>query len=334
MDIAREAGVSSATVDRVLNNREGVRERTRRAVLETARRLGYLSAPADEEESPDSPLRLDFVLPAGTNTFIANLLKQIVNQGALQDDVDVHIHSIEGFNPDSLARQLDALIGTTKGVGVIALDHPTVREAMRKLAASGVPIVTLASDILHVPRIGYIGIDNRAAGRLAGYLLGRLLGKGEKRKIALFAGSLSYRGHEEREMGFRHVIAEEFQDLEVVELREIRDDRQRAYEEAVSLLKRHPDLSGIYNIGAGNAGIGQALQEAGLARSVLFVGHELTESTKRFLLDGTMDAVIDQNPRVEAREAISMLKNTVRARKFEYHPPRLQVIFRENIPES
>jgi LacI family transcriptional regulator len=37
---------------------------------------------------------------------------------------------------------------------------------------------------------------------------------------------------------------------------------------------------------------------------------------------------------VEAREAISMLKNTVRARKFEYHPPRLQVIFRENIPES
>lgn len=334
MDIAREAGVSPATVDRVLNNREGVRERTRRSVLETARRLGYVSMPAGGEEAPDAPIRLDFVLPAGTNTFIANLLEQIVGQGALQDEIDVHVHSIEGFNPDSLAQKLDALIGTTQGVGVIALDHPTVREAMRKLAASGVPIVTLASDILHVPRLGYVGIDNRAAGRLAGYLLGRLLGKGEKRKIALFAGSLSYRGHEEREMGFRHIIAEEFQDLEVVELREVRDDRQRAYEEAVSLLRRHPDLSGIYNIGAGNAGIGQALQEAGLARAVLFVGHELTDSTKRFLLDGTMDAVIDQNPRVEAREAISMLKNTVRARKFEYHPPRLQVIFRENIPES
>lgn len=334
MDIAREAGVSPATVDRVLNNREGVRERTRRTVLETARKLGYVSVPDGEADTPDAPIRLDFVLPAGTNTFIANLLEQIVGQGALQDDIDVHMHSIEGFNPDSLAHKLDALIGTTQGVGVIALDHPTVREAMRKLAASGVPIVTLASDILHVPRLGYVGIDNRAAGRLAGYLLGRLLGKGAKRKIALFAGSLSYRGHEEREMGFRHIIAEEFQDLEVVELREVRDDRQRAYEEAVSLLRRHPDLSGIYNIGAGNAGIGQALREAGLARAVLFVGHELTESTKRFLLDGTMDAVIDQNPRVEAREAISMLKNTVRARKFEYHPPRLQVIFRENIPES
>lgn len=331
LDIAREAGVSSATVDRVLNNREGVRERTRKSVLETARRLGYL--PAEATDASSSPIRLDFVLPAGTNTFIANLFDHILNQGTLDDGVDVRLHSIEGFNPDSLAQMLDTLIGTTQGVGVIALDHPTVREAMRRLAASGAPIVTLVSDILHVPRLSYVGIDNRAAGRLAGYLLGRLIRTGGKRKIALFAGSLSYRGHEEREMGFRHVITEEFPDLEVLELREIRDDRQRAYEEVSSLLKRHPDLSAIYNIGAGNAGIGHALQEAGLSRSILFLGHELTESTKRFLLDGTMDAVIDQNPRVEAREAISILKNANLGRRFEYHPPRLQVIFRENIPE-
>jgi LacI family transcriptional regulator len=317
-DIAREAGVSPATVDRVLNNRQGVRERTRDAVLETARKLGYLAGPLSEVTTAAGEIRLDFVLPAGTNTFVANLLTQLVNQGALQEDLDIRVHSIEGFNPDTLARTLNALSGVTQGVGVIALDHPTVREAMRELSLSGVPIVTLVSDILHVPRAGYVGIDNRAAGRLAGYLLGRFLGSGTKRKIALFAGSLSYRGHEEREMGFRHVITEEFPDLDIVELREIRDDRQRAYEEAVSLFKRHPDLSGIYNIGAGNAGI----------------GHELTESTKRFLLDGTIDAVIDQNPRVEAREAISMLKNTILGRKFDHHPPRLQVIFRENIPES
>ncbi len=334
MDIAREAGVSPATVDRVLNNRQGVRERTRDAVLETARKLGYLAAPFSETADTTGKIRLDFVLPAGTNTFIANLLTQIVNQGALQDDLDIRVQSIEGFNPDTLARTLHSLIGVTQGVGVIALDHPTVREAMRALSLSGVPIVTLASDILHVPRTSYVGIDNRAAGRLAGYLLGRFLGGGTKRKIALFAGSLSYRGHEEREMGFRHVIMEEFHDLDIVELREVRDDRQRAYEEAVALFKRHPDLSGIYNIGAGNAGIGQALQEAGMASSVIFVGHELTESTKRFLLDGTIDAVIDQNPRVEAREAISVLKNTILGRKLEHHPPRLQVIFRENIPES
>jgi LacI family transcriptional regulator len=204
---------------------------------------------------------------------------------------------------------------------------------MRTLYDNGISVVTLVSDILHVPRTGYVGIDNRAAGRLGGYLLGRLLTSREPRKIALFAGSLSYRGHEEREMGFRHIIAEEFPHLEIVELREIRDDRRRAYEEASALLQRHPDLAGIYNIGGGNSGIGQALDEAGKQKSIIFIGHELTENSKPLLLSGTMDAIIDQNPRVEAREAISMLTHAVLEKPFEYHAPRLQVVFRENIPE-
>ena len=184
------------------------------------------------------------------------------------------MHSIEGFNPDTLARTLHDLHGKTKGVGVIALDHPTVREAIRALSASGVKVVTLATDILHVPRVAYVGIDNRQAGRLAGYVLGRFLGTNEPKKVAMFAGSLSYRGHEEREMGFRHVLAEEFPNLTIVELREMRDDREKAYAEAAVLLDRYDDLAGIYNIGAGNQGVARALRSAVRERSVVFIGHE------------------------------------------------------------
>lgn len=102
----------------------------------------------------------------------------------MRPEIELTIHSVEGFNPDTLARALEDLKGQSQGVGVIALDHPTVREAMRALAESGAHIVTIASDILHVPRVGYIGIDNRAAGRLGGYILGRFLGQ-RKNKIAL-----------------------------------------------------------------------------------------------------------------------------------------------------
>ncbi len=76
-----------------------------------------------------------------------------------------------------------------------------LREALRSLAADDVKVVTIASDILHVPRVAYIGIDNRAAGRLAGYVMSRFMGAGRAGKVALFAGSLSYRGREERENG-------------------------------------------------------------------------------------------------------------------------------------
>jgi len=333
-DIAKAAGVSSATVDRVLNNREGVKKRTREIVFEAARNLGYLPGSTNQNTAALETIKLDFVLPAGTNTFIANLRDQIIKQATLNPEIDLTIHSVEGFNPDTLARALESLKDQTNGVGVVALDHPSVREAMRTLAQADVPIVTIASDILHVPRTRYIGIDNRAAGRLGGYILGRFLGKAGGTKIALFAGSLAYRGHEEREMGFRRVLAEEFSRFNIVELTEIKDDRERAYNETTALLKRHPDLAGIYNIGAGNQGIGQALMDSGKSDSIIFIGHELTESTKRLLLNGTMDAVIDQNPRVEAREALAALVSAIKNEQTDEHPPRIQVIFRENIPET
>jgi LacI family transcriptional regulator len=335
VDVAREAGVSPATVDRALNNRAGVRSRTREIVFDTAQRLGYISEGREPAKSiAGVRARLDFVLPMGTNAFIKMLHGQLESQGAARSELAVRVSTIEGFNPDLLARTLYDLVGKTQGVGLIALDHPTVREAIRTLAAGGVKILTLASDILHVPRVAYVGIDNRAAGRVAGYMLGRFLGKSaERRKVALFAGSLSYRGHEEREMGFRHILAEEFLNLEVVELREVSDDFEKAYIEATNLLERHPDLAGIYNIGAGNEGIARALRNRDLARKVVLIGHELTADHKSLLLDGTLDAVIDQNPRVEAREALNILSQSVRGLPYEYHAPRLQIVCKENLPE-
>ena len=72
-DVAREAGVSAATVDRVLNNRAGVRGRTREVVIETARRLGYISTDSGPARpATSSVVRLDFVLPVGTNTWNLN----------------------------------------------------------------------------------------------------------------------------------------------------------------------------------------------------------------------------------------------------------------------
>jgi LacI family transcriptional regulator len=337
-DVAREAGVSTATVDRALNNRSKVKLRTREVVIETARRLGYISAvsgaPAPAVLPVGKPIRLDFALPVGTNAFVKALHGHIVAQALLRPDIDAHVATLEEFSPDALAQTLRDLAGKTQGIGVIALDHPTVREAIRSLAAHNVKVVTLASDILHVPRVAYVGIDNRAAGRLAGYLLSRFMGPQRRGKVALFAGSLSYRGHQEREMGFRHILAEEFPDFRIVELREMQDDLHMAYAEASALLDRHPDLMGLYNVGAGNSGLARALKERKLDRKVVFVGHEATEGTKELLLDGTIDAVIDQNPRVEAREALNILCHAVRGLPYDPHPPRLQVVFKENIPES
>lgn len=326
--IAREAGVSPATVDRVLNDRDGVRPRTRDLVLLVARQLGYFG-PIDLDGTV-KPVRINFVLPAGTNSFMRTLKAYLLDESRARNGVTAHLHEIEGFDPERLSSQLMTLCGQTDAVGLIALDHPQVREAVSALIKSGVHVGTLVSDIPAVDKVGYVGVDNRAAGRLAGFLMGRFLPPGQH-KVAVFIGSPAYRGHEEREMGFRSILSGEFPEMQIAGTAEISDDRDRAYWETKRFLDRG-DIAAIYNIGSGNQGIARALREKNAARDIIFIGHDLTDATRLMLLDRTMDAVIDQNPRVEAREIVRLLVSSVRGSTEPEFLPRLQVVFRENIP--
>ena len=329
-DVAEAAGVSAATVDRALNGRGGVHARTRSRVMKAAESIGYVEGVASTRAAP---VRLAFVVPGGTNTFLATLGRALQAAGRATQDVAVTVHRLDVYRPQMVADGLRRVAGDADGIGVVALDHPAVREAIRDLAAQGRRVLTLVSDISDVPRVAYVGIDNRAAGRLAGHLLGRFL-TSPRGEVALFAGSLGYRGHEEREMGFRRICAEDFPGLEPLPTREIEDDSSQAYAAARAVLARHPALAGVYCIGGGVRGIAQALQERHRPDRVVFIGHELTEHTRRFLVSGVMDAVIDQDPAAEAARAVQLLAAAIHG---EAAPApaglRTQAIFRENIPD-
>ena len=329
-EIARAARVSKATVDRVLNQRPGVQEHTRAHVLAVMAELAGESA----AHATVRKIGLDFVLPGGSNAFIADLAYHIEKQAATRGDVDILIHHLNGIEPEEIAARLAGLRPDCQGVGLIGLDSPAVREAVRKLIAQGTIVMTLVSDISHVGRVNYVGIDNRAAGRLAGYLIGRFV-PGAAGKVAMLAGALAYRGHEEREMGFRHILQENFPQLAIVAAREVREDAARAYRETRTILDEHPDLAAIYCIGAGQDGIARALIELKRDKSVVFVGHDLTEDTRQYLLSGAMDVAIDQNARVEAREAVDRLVRAVKGEAdISTATVRIQSVFRENIPNE
>ena len=335
VDIARAAGVSTATVDRVLNKRPGVRDVTVQRVLKAASELDYLPEATLYAALAPQPLRLVVMLPAGTNRFI-RMLGDMVGYSEehwAPFNVRCRTEFIESFNPHELAAALRRHGKRSDGIAVMALEHPAVREAVAELVERGVPVITLISDLSNSPRVAYIGLDNRAAGRTAGYLIGRFIGA-RSAKVALIAGSLSYRAHEEREAGFLHVIDEMFPQLSVVGLREGHDDAEQNYRQTRALLDQHPELGGIYNIGGASDGVARALKEAGRDQKVVLIGHGLTPDTRALLIDGSMDAVITQSPHTtlmscvriftnlrDGREALSGVENT-----------RSQVIFRENLP--
>lgn len=132
-------------------------------------------------------------------------------------------------------------------------------------------------------------------------------------------------------MGFRQVMAEDFPGLRILELRESREDRARARAETLRLLRAEPGLVGLYNAGGGTVGIGAALTEAGRG-DVVFLAHELTEENRAMLVDGTLDAVIDQSPEDEMRAVLGALSAAARGEVPEVAALRPRLILRENLP--
>jgi LacI family transcriptional regulator len=334
-DVAHKAAVSTATVDRVLNRRPGVREATAQRVWAAARELGYLGEADLLASLAPPPMRLHFLLPAGTNRYLRTLGDYIRGAEAVLAPFNVRCqcHFIDSFDAQAVVAGLVRTGTHADGVAFMALEHPLVREAVNGLAERGVPVVTLISDLSNSRRAAYVGMDNRAAGRTAGYLVGRLLGE-RSGKVALIAGSLSYRGHEEREMGFLHVMREMFPNLSVLGLREGHDDATNNYRQARSLLAEHRDLIGFYNIGGGSGGIGRALKELGRDRQIVFIGHGLTSDTRGLLIDGTLDAVITQDPPSMVSNCVRIFTNLRDGRPpmTGVEPIRISVIFRENLP--
>jgi len=335
-DIAAAAGVSTATVDRVLNGREGVRPMTARRVMQAAAQAGYVIEAPTPEAKPAKPLKIEFLVPAGTNRYLRMLGDYIEfahNQWAAQG-VRCRVHYVESFNPSELAARLLHYGQRADGVVFMALEHPVVRDAVNALAEQNVPAITLISDLSNSRRLAYVGIDNRSAGRTAALLLGRFMGPRPAGKIAMLAGSLNYRGHEEREIGFLHLIESTFPQVKVIGLREGQDDSERNYVQTRNLIAQHPDLAGIYNSGGGSDGVARAIVEAKTEQKILFVGHGLTPDTRALLIDGTMDALITQTPQAMVGNCLKIFRNVHEGRDAldGVKPVQFSIVLRENLP--
>jgi LacI family transcriptional regulator len=334
-DVARAAGVSLATVDRVLNRRPGVHANTAERVQAAVDLLKYRPDRLAARLARGRDHRFRFILPTGENAFMQALEKEVraAAERFSEERVQISITHVDVFDGDVLATALEGMHGEADGIAVVALDHPRVRDAIDDLAAAGITVVTLVSDVPRAGRAHYIGIDNSAAGRTAASLLGRFL-SGREGTVGLIAGSVSLRDHIERQLGFEQVMSRDFPALKVLPIREGRDEDERAEALCRDLLRNNPNLVGLYNIGAGTTGIVTALESAGRERDIVFIAHDLTTFNRKFLIRGAIDAIIHQDPGHEVRSAVRVLM--AEREGVPIYPGqeriRIDIFLRENVP--
>lgn len=335
-DIAARAGVSLATVDRVLNRRPGVRAPTRERVESAIEALGFVRDVAAANLAKSRLYPFVFLLPTSDNSFMAALRREVedVAKRAVSERLSLSIVPVPAFDATALADAIDMVrLERPAGVALVAIDAPEVVAAMERLVESGIPVVTLVSDLPGSGRAHYAGIDNIAAGRTAASLLGRFVG-GRQGPVLLLAGSMLVRDHRERVEGFRAVMDTEFSHLDILPVVEGRDDPARTEAVVRQALSEHADLLGIYSLGAGNRGLTRVLEGRADDRHIFTIVHELTASSRAGLMSGLLDAVLNQDAGHEVRSAIRVLKAKADSLPIveAQERIRLDIFLRDNLP--
>jgi len=324
-DVAARAGVSPATVDRVINGRGGVQPKTVALVEAAIRELVDGQRTGRLAGGGVGGRRFDVVL-AGDGTHLTRALGEALVAAGAAVPAQVEVAFVELMNPVAQAERLRACIARgSAGVAVQVLDHVLVRAALEELAAADIPVVTVLTDIAGVDRLAYAGLDNRAAGRTAGLLMARFCR--QPGPLAIVWGGQLYRSHEERESGFRSVLRAERGDLRCLEVITGNDNPAVTRARVTEAIRQHRDLVGLYCVGGGVVGAAEAIEQAGLAPQLVMIGHNCNAETKPHILSGTIHAVIHQ-------DVARIAETTVRCLATRTPPPPggipVEIVTREN----
>ncbi len=313
IDLAKAAGVSTATVDRVLNGRSNVREETVRRVHEAAETIGYHGANviryrllADKPE-----FRLGLVLQKPRHAFYQDVLRIFEAQarGCMLRRVQIVARFAETARPEELAEILLSFKGRVDAVAATGLDHHLVTQAVQTLRGNGMPVYALLSDFAQGVRESYFGTNNLKVGRIAGWFISKLAR--HPGKVGLFVGGPRFHGHELRETGFRSFFRDAAPDFQLLDTQINLETRQLTYEATSDLLARHPDLVGLYVAGGGMEGAIQAVREArsdlSVAPQVVLIVNELTPESQSGLQDQTVSVVLGTPIRQLAADLIGQM---------------------------
>lgn len=293
-DVAREAGVSVTTVDRALNGRMKVREDTLARIAAAAEKVGYFGKGVLQQRLAQNrpEVRLGFVFTKQAHNFYQDLVRELEAAAAARTDVraTLHFRFSKTQTPDEFASLLASLGTRCDAVAGTMVNDQRLSSVVEDLDAKGVPTFSMMNDFAQGQRKTYIGLNNLKVGRQAAWMITR--DASSPGKLAVFVGGNRWHGHDLREVGFRAYVRDSAPEFTVLDTLVNLETRQLTYEATLDLLRRHPDLRGLYVAGGGMEGAIAAVREMHDRPHLSLVVQELTPDTRAGLLDGYLSMAI------------------------------------------
>lgn len=307
-EIAELSGVSRGTVDRVLNHRGVVNEKTAEKVLEIAQLLDYQPNKAGIAlAAQKKKIKIGVLLFGAENPFFDEVMEGLLHK---LDELSIYGCTLEerriSFDVGLQLSAIDELVAAgIHGLILSPCNDAAVREKVDALSQSGIPCVTINTDLPDSKRIAYIGSDYYKCGRVAGGLFSLLTG--EHAEIGIITGSHNVLCHEERIRGLRDYIEDGHPGLHITAVTVNDDDDNTSYAAVTALLAAYPALSALYFTAAGVHGGCRAVLDAGLPSLPKIVTFDAVPTTREMLTNGVISATICQQPAEQGAKSLSLL---------------------------
>lgn len=295
-DLADAAGVSVATVNRIIGGNAGVRPATIARVHDAAQEIGFYGLGVMKSRRQDAKprYRLGFLLQQSTRELYRMFGERIVEAARRRRDerVEPVVEFVDRLEPGHIADRLGALGAKCDAVAITAGDHPLISQQITALRQDNVPVVTYITDLSAPERAGYVGLDNWKLGRTAAWFIAQTTRA--PGRVALFIGNHRYQCQDVSDASFRSYMREHAPHLRVDDSRPTHEEPDEAHRMVAGLLADHDDLRGIYVAGGGISGVLEALREAPAERrdGVRIVCRDIGPETRKGLSEGLITAAL------------------------------------------
>ncbi|WP_395175167.1 LacI family DNA-binding transcriptional regulator [Roseibium alexandrii] len=299
-EIALQSGLSTATVDRVLNNRAHVSPQTRRRVEDAVEELilqeGQLAARGRRvfiDVLVETPKRFSREIQRASEAVLSEF-KPI----ALRP----RFHVFETLSPQDCALELER-IGRrgSQGVCLKARDTGLVRAAINALTDRGIPVVTVFTDNPGSRRLAYAGLNNIRAGQTAAYLMHNWL-PDDAEAVLTTLSQHSFRGEEHRYEGFSKQLRALRPSIQLLDASGGGGHNPATGKEVAEQVITQRRIDGVYSMGGGNRAILTALDDMDIRPST-FIAHDLDEDNLELLAQSRLSVVLYHDLKCDMRAA-------------------------------
>lgn len=311
--IAKRAGVSRGTVDRVLHNRGQVKPETAERVRAVMAEMNFQPSTLGRALFLSRKKNKIGVLVGFREPDMQEQVMQGVTEGiayAQQHGIEVLVEYIRPDNIDGYVESLKKL--AEDGVRAIAargVSSDAIRDCLQELSGE-MQIISFNEDFSDKSlRDCFVGQDSRKAGRCAGFLMEQIADKNSK--ILLIGVDPSHSSSEERLSGFTGFFCERRKDAAVSQTVYGEGSHELTRKRTLEKIKTMPELGGIFVSGAGLSGAAHAVEDAGLAQRIKIIGFDSTESNVHFLRRGTVQFLLDQGTYQQGYQPIRLLTDSI-----------------------